>query len=273
MVLGISSFTYGWSVNHNADKAENPAYEQVLINKTLAFGLNCLQIGDNLPLHTFDDKRLNDLKKRITTYGIRLEIGAKGLTDERAEQYVQLADYLKAPLLRFIIDCPGFEPDNEEVIKTIKNILPLLKAKDITLGIENHDRFKVKELAGIMESVGDKHVGICLDCVNSIGAGEGLEYVADILAPYTVNLHIKDFMVTRLPHQMGFTVEGCPAGVGLTNVKLLMEKIGQYGRCESAILEQWVVPEDTREATTEKEELWAQQSIDYLKKTNYFKLL
>jgi sugar phosphate isomerase/epimerase len=272
MILGISSFTYGWAVNHNAGRAVNPAYEQVLISKTLALGLNCLQIGDNLPLHTFSNKRLNELKNKLDEYGIRIEIGARGLTEEHVEQYIQIADYLKAPLLRFIIDRPGFEPDREKVIKQIKNILPQLKVKGITLGIENHDRFKAKELAGIMESIGDKYVGICLDCVNSMGAGEGLEYVADVLSPYTVNLHIKDFTVTRLPYQMGFTVEGCPAGEGLTNVDLLMEKVGRYGRCESAILEQWVVPESTKVATVEKEEGWAQQSIDYLKQTNYYKL-
>lgn len=273
MILGISSFTYGWAVNYNTDGAGIAAYEQVLINKALAFGLKCLQIGDNLPVHAFDKKRLSDLKSRVTEYAMRIEIGARGLTDEHLEQYIQLADYMGAPLLRFIIDGPGFEPDDEMVVKTIKNVLPILKEKGITLGIENHDRFKVKELAGIMESIGDKHVGICLDCVNSMGAGEGLEYVADILSPYTVNLHIKDFIVTRLPHQMGFTVEGCPAGNGLTNVDLLMEKVGRYGRCESAILEQWVIPENTKEATLEKEDLWAQQSMDYLKQTNYYKLI
>jgi sugar phosphate isomerase/epimerase len=272
MILGISSFTYGWAVNYNTGEAGIAAYEQVLINKALTFGLKCLQIGDNLSIHTFDSKRLSDLKNKVTECGIRIEIGARGLMDEHLEKYIQLTDYLGAPLLRFIIDAPGFEPDDEIVVKTIKNILPQLKEKGIILGIENHDRFKAKELAVIMESVGDKHVGICLDCVNSMGAGEGLEHVVDILSPYTVNLHIKDFIITRLPHQMGFTVEGCPAGKGLTNIDLLMEKVGRYRSCESAIMEQWVVPENTKEATVEKEERWAQQSIDYLKQTNYFKL-
>src|ERR1700754_929559 len=223
MILGISSFTYGWAVNHNAGKSV--AYEQVLINKTLAFGLKCLQLGDNLSLHDFDHKRLNDLEKKVAQNGIRIEIGARGLTDAGLEKYIQLADCLGAPLLRFVIDEQGFEPDQEMVIRTIKNVLAPLKAGGIRLGIENHDRFRAKDLAYIMESVGDKQVGICLDCVNSIGAGEGLEYVADILAPYTVNLHIKDFKISRLSHQMGFMVEGCPAGQGLTNLDLLMNKI------------------------------------------------
>ncbi|WPU93602.1 TIM barrel protein [Mucilaginibacter sabulilitoris] len=271
MILGISSFTYGWAINYHIAEAKNPALEQFLIDRTLAFGLSCLQIGDNLPVHTFDRERLYRLKNRITESGIRLEIGARELTDEHLEKYIQLADYLDVRLLRFVIDGAGFEPAAETIVKTIKKFLPRLKQKGIILGIENHDRFKSKELAGIMELIGDEHVGICLDCVNSIGAGEGLEYVAHILSPYTVNLHIKDFTVNRLSHQMGFSVEGCPAGQGLTDIDLLMEKVGRYGRCESAVLEQWLVPENVKETTVSKEEQWAKQSIDYLKQTNYFK--
>jgi sugar phosphate isomerase/epimerase len=272
MILGISSFTYGWSVGFSEGSAVKPMDEQGLINQTLAFGISCLQIGDNLPLHTFDAERLNKLKQEILKNNIRIEIGARKLTGENIEKYIQLAAFLNAPLLRFVIDGPGFEPDSNYVIKIIKNSIPALKANGITLGIENHDRLKAKELARIMEVIGDEHVGVCLDCVNSMGAGEGLEHVADVLMPYTVNLHIKDFVVSRLPHQMGFTVTGAPAGQGITNIALLMEKANQYGRCQSAVLEQWVVPEDNMEATVKKERLWAQESISFLKGTNYFKL-
>jgi sugar phosphate isomerase/epimerase len=183
---------------------------------------------------------------------------------------MRLADHLNAPLIRFVIDTVQFEPDCDYIIHSIKNILPELKKNKITLGIENHDRLKAKELANIMEAVGDDQVGICLDCVNSIGAGEGLAYVSDVLAPYTVNLHIKDFIIKRLPHLMGFTVTGCPAGQGNTDIDMLMEKIGKYARCQSAVLEQWVVPANSEKETVLKEQQWAKASIDFLKKTNYF---
>jgi sugar phosphate isomerase/epimerase len=244
--------------------------EQDLVNQAQAFGLSCLQIGDNIPLYTFDQNRLANLKKEILSKNIRLEIGARGLTGKHIETYIQLAIYLNAPLIRFVIDGPRFEPDCEEVIAIINNAVPALVANRITLGIENHDRFKARELAYIMEIVGNDNVGICLDCVNSIGAGEGLEHVADMLTPYTVNLHIKDFVIKRLPHLMGFTVTGCPAGQGSTNIDMLMEKIGRYNRCQSAVLEQWVVPENDMAATIIKEHQWAQMSIDYLKTTEYF---
>jgi len=270
MVLGISSFTYGWAIGTHSEQPSAPMSESNLIAKTTEFRLNCLQIGDNLPIHSFTKARLDSLKKTARHNSIRLEIGARILTKENLSSYINLAGKLHAPLLRFIIDGSDYEPSICTVIEIIKDALPKLKKSNITLGIENHDRFKARELAFIMEEVGSDQVGICLDCVNSMGTGEGLEYVADILVPYTVNLHIKDFKVERLPHKMGFTITGAIAGQGITNVPLLMEKLSKYNRCQSAVLEQWVPFETDEENTIRKEKQWAEASMKYLTSLPYF---
>ena len=42
--------------------------------------MNLLQIGDNLPLHTFDQARLDRAgRARREAEGVQLEIGARGL--------------------------------------------------------------------------------------------------------------------------------------------------------------------------------------------------
>jgi sugar phosphate isomerase/epimerase len=194
-----------------------------------------------------------------------LEIGARQLTEKRLEQYLQLADTFQSPLVRFVIDDAGYEPDASTVTGLLKNVVGYLGKKKIKLGIENHDRFKAKELAFIMESVGDKNVGVCLDCANSLGAGEGIDYVSGVLAPYTINLHIKDYKIERLSHKMGFLVQGCPAGKGMTDVPRLLDLLSAHGHCDSAILEQWVVPEGDIDETVDKENRWADEGIHYLK--------
>jgi L-ribulose-5-phosphate 3-epimerase UlaE len=98
-----------------------------------------------------------------------------------------------------------------------------------------------------------------------MGAGEGVETVVDILAPYTVNLHVKDFHVQRVYHMMGFVVEGRPAGKGMLNTEWLLERLAPYKKCQSAILELWTPPEENIQATIEKENRWAEESIRYLK--------
>ncbi len=271
MILGLSSFAFGWSIGIEGQIPNRPFNELDVVNATLNAGLHLLQIGDNLPLHSLSDERLEKLKIDLQKNNIQLEIGARKLTAQNLSKYLDLARYFGCPILRFVIDGNQYEPDLKSIAAIVSDFVPELKKQNLTLGIENHDRFKVKELANLMEKIGSDHVGICLDCVNSMGAGEGLEYVAEILAPYTVNLHVKDFNVERLHHKMGFTITGAIAGTGMTNVPMLIEKLSKYNRCQSAVLEQWVPFENNEDETIKKEAQWAEQSIQYLKSLPYFK--
>ena len=271
MLLGISTYTYGWSIGIEGSRPDNGMDEGQLVETCIHFGLRCLQMGDNLPLHTFTDERLLAFRKIIKKADLRIETGARKLTEDNLLRYLEICEELDSPLLRFVIDGDNYEPDLNTVQSIIKNALPELKKRRITLGIENHDRFKAKELATLMENIDNPHVGICLDCVNSMGAGEGLEHVAALLAPYTINLHIKDFRVQRLPHKMGFIITGERAGKGMTNVPYLMDLLNRYSRCKSAVLEQWVPPEKLLQETINKEKTWANDSIKYLLGLPWFK--
>ncbi len=268
MILGISSFTYGWAVGMNPDKPNLDAFD--LVKKVKAYGLKCLQIGDNLPLHNMSDSVIKEFKAALNESGIRLEVGARKLTENQLQRYLDISKFLNAPLLRFVVDDDNYQPTGQTIISILRNALPELRRNQIILGIENHDRFKARELSEVMDAISDEHVGICLDSVNSIGAGEGLEWVVDALAPYTVNLHIKDFVIQRFSHKMGFIVTGAPAGGGMMNIPSIIEKIIPFGRCKSAILEQWAPPEAVLDRTIEKEMSWAEESINYLKSLPYF---
>jgi 3-oxoisoapionate decarboxylase len=94
--------------------------------------------------------------------------------------------------------------------------------------------------------------------------------VSSVLMPFTVNLHVKDFVIQRVDHQMGFTVAGTPLGKGMIQLPKLLEKLAKYNRCESAVIEQWVPPEPTLAETIRKEEQWANKSIEYLKQLSSF---
>lgn len=271
MQLGIGSYTYGWSIGVESSLPPAPITEIDLIQRVLDFEISCLQLGDNLAVDTFSEERKLNLKSLCDKHDLRLELGARKLTAEHLDRYITLSTFFQAPLLRFVIDADGYEPNSSAVIDILKNALPDLQKNNITLCIENHDRFKAQSLASMMEAIGSMYVGICLDCVNSMGIGEGLEYVTDVLAPYTVNLHLKDFKVERLHHKMGFTVTGCPAGKGMINVPLILEKVLRYNRCQSAILEQWVPFQHTIETTVQIEKDWADESMKYLKSMSKFK--
>ncbi len=265
MKLGLSSYTYGWAVGVRGHEPAKRADEIDLLDQVHGHELGLLQIGDNLPLEGFSPSRLSALGACAQSHNVELEVGARGLTPERLELYAGIARKLGATLVRFVIDdstC-DYHPKIGAIISIVRENLTTLDG--LRLGIENHDRFTAAELCHIIDSIGAPNVGICLDTANSLGAGEGLETVVAALAPLTFNLHIKDFQVKRLPHLMGFTVTGCPAGTGLVNIPHLLERFRTHSRCRSAILEQWTVPEDTIERTIAKEQAWADASINYLK--------
>lgn len=264
MLLGISSFTYGWRVGVRDQVPSEPLTEVDLLSIAKRHGLKCIQLGDNLPLHKFDEDRKNSFKRQIEREGIRLELGARGLTPVHLASYIELAREFDSPLLRFVIDEGMYAPAIVEVADIIKDFIPVLSREDIILGIENHDRFRAHELVGLMEHLDSPHVGICLDTVNSIGAGEGLEHVTKLLAPFTVNLHIKDFSVQRAIHSMGFTITGAPAGKGMMDIPALLQSLHAFQRCRSAVLEQWVPFQGNLDDTIELEERWAEESLAYL---------
>jgi sugar phosphate isomerase/epimerase len=117
----------------------------------------------------------------------------------------------------------------------------------------------------MIEQAGSERIGICLDTANSLGAGEGLETVLDQLGPLTVNLHVKDFAITRVPSAMGFLVEGRPAGEGLLDLPALLKTLRRHGRCRSAVLETWTPRPTEIRAAIRLERRWTLRGLANLR--------
>lgn len=265
MQLGISSYTYTWAVGVPGSLPAKQMSALDLVDKAVEYGLKLVQIADNLPLENLPESELDHLYNYALEKGISIEMGGRGLTYEHTLQCLKVAEKLKSPVLRMVIDGVGFEPDIPTIIQIIRDLLPEFQARKIKLALENHDRLKACEFEHIIQSVNSDWVGICLDSVNSMGAGEGFETVAEILLPYTINLHLKDFSIRRVSHKMGLLIEGTPAGSGILNIEDLISKLSLLDRCPTAILELWTPPETEIEATIAKEKQWADQSIIHLK--------
>ena len=263
MKLGLSSYTYGWAIGVTGHPPDHPLDEHGLLDRVREHQITLLQIADNLPLHTWGRARLERLAERARHEGVQLEIGARGLRPERVAEYAVIARALGATLLRFVIDDATFHPAPDRVVKILREVTPMLDG--LILGIENHDRFSAGTLRAMIEATGSERIGICLDTANSLGAGEGLEAVASVLAPLTVNLHIKDFRIERVPYLMGFTVTGRPAGQGMLDLPALLDQLAPFQRCHSAILELWTPPQPELAGTIAKETVWAAESLDFLR--------
>jgi 3-oxoisoapionate decarboxylase len=265
MRLGVSSYTYTWAVGVPGSMPTNPLSANGLVDKAAASGLKLVQIADNLPLERMKEDELIDLSKYGAAKGVEIEMGGRGLTPEHTINCLEAAKSLNSPILRMVIDGTGYEPDLKSIISVIRELIPEFKSRKIKLAIENHDRFRAREFEKIVQSAGSEWIGICLDSVNSMGAGEGFEEVSKILLPYTINLHIKDFTIRRISHKMGIIIEGAPAGKGMLKIRDLLNKLYFTNSCQSAILELWTPPEKEIEFTILKEEKWANESLKFLK--------
>ena len=80
-----------------------------------------------------------------------------------------------------------------------------------------------------------------------------------------MNLHVKDFVIERLDHKMGFQIRGCPAGQGRLEVPVLLRHLSALGRDPNVILELWTPWQGTLTQTMALESAWAQESLAFLK--------
>lgn len=266
MRLGISSYTYVWSVGV-------PGYPQPtrtltaegLLARAAELEVRVVQIADNLPLDRLTVAELDRLAKRAEELRIDVEVGTCGIEPEHLREYLSIARRLRSPLLRTVIDADSSQPSADDVIQTLRGVLPDFARAGVCLAIENHDRFPAATLAKIIERCDSRHVGICLDTANSLGCGEDERTVLAGLGPRVVNVHVKDFRATRLPHKKGLIIEGCPAGQGVLDIPRLLTRLRELKRDASVILELWPPPEPTIDECMAKEETWTRESIRYLR--------
>lgn len=265
MRLGVSSYTYVWSIGvPGFPQPAKPLTAMQLVDRARQAGVHVLQVADNLPLDRLSPKELDELRDHAREKEVDLEVGTWGIQPEQLRTYLQIAQRLSSPLVRTVIDTE-LQATRDEIVSAIKPVLPEFAQAGVTLAIENHDLLRAAHLAQIVAQCDSQFVGVCLDTANSLGCGEDLFTVLGLLAPYVVNVHYKDFVAHRLPHKKGFTIEGCPAGDGLVNFLGLMSALEKRDYDGNVMIELWPPPEATLEQSIEKEIMWANLSVDFLR--------
>jgi sugar phosphate isomerase/epimerase len=226
-------------------------------------GAEVLQIADNLPLGGLSGAELKELRTFADGNGIALEAGTAGLIEDNLLAYLRAAEILGAKILRTLPHCGNDFPTLDTAKRRIAAVLPRLAEAEVTLAVENHDRYPSRWLKNLVAEFADKRVGICLDAVNNFGQGENFNEVLNNLAVRTVNFHCKDFVIRRRPDGLGFEVTGAAAGCGMLDLKKARRKIPAG---VSWIVELWPPAYADLAVAAQKEADWAQQSVFNLKR-------
>jgi 3-oxoisoapionate decarboxylase len=264
--LGIGSWTYPWSIGvHGYPLPVKPLKALDLLEKARMLGVDLVQICDNIPLHEVCKDELDELHCTAMKMGIGIQVGTRGVMPDHLARYLEISKKLNSNLLRTLTDTADNKPDMAHVEIWLKAVLPEFEKAGVYIALENHDRFKVKELSELIRKIGSPYLCICLDTVNSFGALECPDHVMNELIPYTINLHIKDFDIERVGNKMGFLIQGRPAGYGKLDMEVLFRQLKNSGKRPDIILEQWTPFEKSVEETIEKENQWAEAGISFLK--------
>lgn len=261
MKLGIGSYAFAWSIGvpgYEAPLSPLTAFDLVRIAAKSGFSL--VQFADNVPLHRWSQEERLRLKQEADAAGIAVEVGTRGTDPALLREYLSIARELGSPFVRTLATTPDLSAAKAQLL----DILPAYEAAGVAIALENHGLHTTKQLAGLFDDVASPMLGCCLDTVNSFSALDAPDTVIADLTPYIVNLHVKDFDITRVDHQMGFVVLGTPAGSGKLNIPKLLETIRAAGKQPNAVLELWPPYQGSVEDTIALEREWFRQSADYL---------
>lgn len=263
MKLGISTYTFTWSFGIAGYEAPKKTFNLIdLINIAKENGISLIQVADNYPLQNLKEGELLDIRKAAEENGIEIEIGTRGTDPELLMKYLEIAKVLHSNLVRTLIT----NPDIHEAEEDIRKVLEKYREAGVTIAIENHGVQTTSDLAQLFKNINSPFVGCCLDTVNSFGSLESVDQVLENLLPYTVNLHLKDFDIKRIDHQMGYVILGTPAGSGRLDIPAIVEILENREKVPNAVLELWTPYTNDIEETIALEHKWFYESVEYLQK-------
>jgi sugar phosphate isomerase/epimerase len=261
MRLGLGSYTWRWGIGIGDRRPVRPLTPADLVVRTAALGVRLLQIADNLPLHMADEATLESLVAAAAQHDVTLELGASGFAPTHLVRYADLAVRLDAKLVRIAPDGADAAKSDAALIADLNAALPAFKAAGAVLAVENHFHIPSPRLVRLIEAVGDPALGVCLDVANSIACEERPVETIALLAPYAVNLHLKDYAIEIDRHGVGMRFTGRPLGAGRLDIAAVFAALARHDRNVNVILEHWLPEAASPEATAALEAEWLAASV------------
>jgi sugar phosphate isomerase/epimerase len=264
--FGISSCAYPWAIG----VARGPRMKKrltaiELLEKALALGVERVQIAQNLPLENLPWETMVRIKRYAGENGVMIEVGTRGTGRENIMKFLEIAHFLKSPIMRTTPESiHGNKKGMQKLQKRLREVLPEYEKEGITIVLDNQENYKASDLENLMEKVDHPNLGLCLDLSDALGAMEGPEYVINRLGRWCRNFILKDVAAVRTQTQMGFSVEGRPAGKGQLPLKWALEQLGQAGTEHTTILELWPTWQGDITSTIKLEADWVAESVKFM---------
>jgi sugar phosphate isomerase/epimerase len=260
--IGLSSYAFFWQLS---DRVSEPLSIHQALERTAALNVNLFQICDYAPLESMNDAELKDVRATADSLGISLELGTKGIRPEHLRRFLHTAGILGSPLLRTMFNVPGHTPNAQEAVEIFKEVLPTFEAAGVKIALETYEQVPTSQVLEVIRSVDSAYLGICSDPANTVAGLEMPRDVIDAVAPYVLNMHVKDFAFSRKQGWVGFTYSGAPLGEGLLDYDYMVRQIRPKERNINQIIEHWLPWQASEQETIRIENQWTQQSLNFLR--------
>lgn len=260
--IGLSTYALFWECGSRNPKPLTPVG---MLDRAAELGCNVLQICDYPAIERLDDRALRALRAQATDLDIEIELGTRGVEVDHLRRYLDLCCALDAHMLRsMVIPDPGPHP-TESAFTALNSLLPELDSRGVSVALETYEQLATIDLIGLVRALANLKVGIALDPANTIARLEDPIEVIRTCAPYTLNLHVKDFGFSRKEGWVGFTYAGTPLGEGLLDYEFERAMVRPVRRGISQVIEHWVSWQGDIATTIATEQRWTTDAIAYIK--------
>ena len=186
-------------------------------------------------IRDLDDDGLRRLRRRAEELDVMLEVHGGGALGKwsKFEETMQRAAALGAKVVgcsfgmlmrpNKIATIEAWDEHTKQCEARLRELAPLAKSLGLKIGVENHLDFTVEELRDLIERVNSPNVGVIFDVGNTIGTLDDPIEAADILGPYTVATHYKDFAIEEVAR--GFRFCMVPLGCGSLRLPEITERL------------------------------------------------
>lgn len=240
ILLGVDTLSYHCRLEEGEIELEE------VVNDVAELGAAFIQINA-YHVRKFDDGRLAKLCAAAEGAGLGMTlagdiIGRDGesVDDavERVTRWARLAEAIGSPYVRM---SSGFYRNEllgnpDQIRAEQRYVIAALSAAaervpgDVKLLLENHSDFTPEEYVEIIEGVGSSRVAVFLDIINPVSMLLQPLPVVELLAPWAIAGHAKDYrLVSHYVedgfHRRGFDVQYCYPGEGVADIAALVRAI------------------------------------------------
>ncbi len=221
--IGIVCYSFEYSIGLFAHKDRpGPRMDAVeFIQKTRDAGGDAAQIFHSM-IDSLPENELARVRRTAEELDVMIEVHRGAAQRPTFDETIRRAKALGAKVVGCsfgMMTRPGkigtLEAWDQHLAECKARYAELLKTAeelDLKLGVENHLDFTIEELRDLVRDADSPHAGVIFDVGNPIGTLDDPTEAADLLGPYTLATHYKDFAVEEVAR--GFRLTMVPLGCG-----------------------------------------------------------